>query len=232
MTLAAVCIGSRPRNDHEAEVLEWCATRWRSLYPVHIADSDGDAKFNRSAARNNAAAAAGEPDVLIFANADTVFLDAHDITQAVHAAAASISWSLSARYIETSVSYTADALRANPTAVMPDPLSSYERQLSESPAGYQIVPRVWFEDIRGWDERFGSGWGWEDAAFRDALDVLHAPHERYGTAVHLWHPRGPELAPQANRPNRALWLAKYRRAAAQKTPERRRAAMRKAVTRP
>lgn len=225
---AAVCIGARPRNPHEERVLTWVVARWEATgLPVYVGDAPGP--YNRSAARNAAAARVPDgTDVLVFANADTVYRDGWDVAAAVQHAADG-GWVLSERYVETSSEWTARTLDADPSADIDDPLSSYERQLWESPAGFQVVPASWFADINGWDEGFGPGWGWEDAAFRDALDVLHARHTRIGWAVHLWHPRGPELAPSANRANRIRWFTRYRRAAAQKQERTRVALMRRAV---
>lgn len=230
MTSTAVCIGYRARNPHEEALLDWVRRRWEVVGPVHVGDAPGP--YNRSAARN-AAAATVDPgtDVLVFVNADTVYRDLADVEASI-ASAVDGAWVLPDVYVETSEAYTRGVLSSDPTGPVPDPLSSYERQVRASPAGFQVVRADWFADVHGWDEGFGAGWGWEDAAFRDALDVLHAPHARIGWAVHLWHPRGPELAPAANRPNRVRWFTLYRRAAAQKTERRRVALMRAAVHRP
>jgi hypothetical protein len=57
--------------------------------------------------------------------------------------------------------------------------------------GIFAVRREAFEDVGGEDERF-VGWGMEDAALREALDVLHGtPPEGpdYGAVLlSMWHP--------------------------------------------
>lgn len=210
----AVCVGSRPRNAHEVDVEAWTVARWEATFPdwpVCVADS-GDGPYNRSAARNVAAAQAGPVDVLVFANADTTFREPAEMAAAV--AHASVGgWVLCESYVETSQAWTVAALGSDPGAPLDDPTApGYDRLVSESPAGWQVLPRVWFEDVGGWDEGFGSGWGWEDKAFMNAVDVLCGSHVRVGWAVHLWHPRGRELSPRANGANRARWSRLYGRA--------------------
>jgi len=57
--------------------------------------------------------------------------------------------------------------------------------------GILAIGRAAFEDVGGEDERF-VGWGMEDAALREALDVLHGtPPEGpdYGAVLlSMWHP--------------------------------------------
>lgn len=213
MTSVAVCVGFRPRNDHETEVWNWCRARWEALFPdwpIVVADS-GHAPFNRSASRN-CAAEQTDADVLVFCNSDTTFLLSEEMRQAAELAASG-EWVLPSLYFETSRGYTDVMLREDPSRGMADPLSGYERQLTESPAGPQVMPREWWDHIK-WDDGFTS-WGWEDRAYMDAHDVLHKPHARQGVAVHLWHPKGRAEMPAANGKNRARWTSMYRRAARQ-----------------
>lgn len=164
MTSVAVCVGFRPRNDHETEVWNWCRARWEALFPdwpVVVADS-GHTPFNRSASRNRAAEQT-DADVLVFCNADTVPLRAEEIRQSAEIASGG-AWVLPREYFETSRGYTDVMLRENPSRDMADPLSGYERRLMESPAGPQIVPCEWFKDVGGWDEGYTT-WGWERCGF-------------------------------------------------------------------
>jgi hypothetical protein len=210
-----VCVGFRPRNEHDQQCWDWCERRWHALLPdwrLIVADTSHD-PYNRSAARNLAAVGCGEhgdPDVFVFANSDTTFLHADDMRAAVASAADGV-WVLPALYVETNRGYTSVVLHEDPAAALPDPLSGYDRQLSASCAGPQVVRADQFRDVGGWDEGF-TGWGWEDAAFRDALDTLHGPHTKIGTSVHLWHARGVPESPATNGKNRARWATIYKRA--------------------
>lgn len=213
---AAVCVGFRARSEHDERVWDWCRARWESCFPdwpVLVGDS-GAEKYNRSASRNVAARNAGGADVLVFANSDTTFYGIGDMARAVRSAVEG-TWVLPELYVETSRSYWEVMQHENPADVMADPLSSYDRRLTDSPAGPQVMSAAAFAEVGGWDEGFGSGWGWEDAAMRDALDVVCGKHAKMGTAVHLWHSRGVAESPQANGRNRARWASLYGRAARQ-----------------
>lgn len=223
MVDVAVCVGFRPRNDHEQTLWDWCRQRWETVFPdwpVHTADSGHD-PFNRSASRNRAADAAGDVDVYVFANADTTFLNSADMVDAA-AVAATGQWVLPACYVETAAAYTDETVDSDPRAEMVDPLSDYERQLPDSPAGPQIMSRAAFVEANGWDERFVWGWGREDWALMIALDTLCGPHVRVGTAVHLWHPRGRDDSfHAAGYPRcKAYALGTYGRAARRPEPQR------------
>lgn len=209
----AVCVGFRPRNDHDQCLWDWSRRRWVALFPdwpILVADS-GHEPFNRSASHNCAAEQA-DADVLIFANSDTIPLLAEDMRESVEIAVNG-GWVLPRLYVEVSRGYTDVMLQEDPSREMADPLSGYDRQLTESPAGPQVMPYEWWDNVR-WDESF-TGWGWNDAALRDALDTLHVTHVRVGTSVHLFHPRGKAESPAANGKNRMRWATRYRKAARQ-----------------
>lgn len=207
----AVCVGVRPRDEHDERCWDWCRRRWRAVFPdwpIHVGDSPHE-QYNRSAARNVAADGV-DADVIVFANSDTTFMHESDMRISVMAAFEGF-WVLPDVYFETNQGYTSVVLLEDPADSMPDPLSGYDRQLSNSCAGPQIMRTDWFRDVRGWDEGF-TGWGWEDAAMREALDTLHGPHAKIGTSVHLWHARGRAESPSANGLNRARWMTRYKRA--------------------
>lgn len=208
----AVCVGFRPRNEHDQRVWDWCQRRWEAHFPywhIFVADSLAE-KYNRSEARNTAASMT-DAEVLIFSNSDTTFYRADDMRAAVESAAAG-TWALSANYVETSRGYCSVILHEDPADEIPDPLSSYDRQLPDSCAGPQIVRADQWRDVGRWDEAF-TGWGWEDRSLMNALDALHAPHARIGTSVHLHHERTVLESPGANGAMRARWARLYRAAA-------------------
>jgi hypothetical protein len=215
----AVCVPFRARNDHEVRLWDWCSRWWGHHFPdwsVFVADSGAD-PFNRAASRNAAVAAAVDagpcPDVLVFANADTVHRDPHELSTAVAVAAVG-GWSLPATYVETAEDWTGATLAADPGAGVPDPFTAYERQLADSPAGPQIIGWDPFRRVNGWDERYVFGWGREDTAFVAAAETLVGPASRIGTAVHLWHPRTRDDTFRARGygQSRAMWMRTYGRA--------------------
>lgn len=212
MITAAVCVGFRPRNEHDERVWDWCRRRWEALHPewpVLVADS-GHEKYNRSASHNAAAKRADGVDVLIFCNSDTVCYQANDVRLAVESAASG-TWVLSDRYFETSQAYWSVVQHENPGDELPDPMSGYDRFLPDSCAGPQVMSAEAFAEVGGWDEGF-TAWGWGDRALMDALDVLTGPHAKIGTTVHIYHPRGVAESPGANGAMRQRWATKYVRA--------------------
>jgi predicted glycosyltransferase involved in capsule biosynthesis len=55
--------------------------------------------------------------------------------------------------------------------------------------GLNIIPRKYFEEVRGFDERF-LGWGLEDFAFANSVNTICGNYARIDAEVfHLWHPR-------------------------------------------
>lgn len=224
----AVCVPFRPRNDHETRLWAWVEARWRALFPdwqVCVADS-GHIPFNRSASRNLAAEQCPDASTLIFANADTTFSDPSDLVTAVDIVGSG-GWTLPALYVETSSQFTAGTLALDPSGPIGDPLGSYDRQLSDSPAGPQVVSREAWESVGRWDEAFAHGWAYEDAALRDALDVLRVPHTKVGVTCHLWHERtrAETVHDPGVQQNRIRYFRHYRKATKQRTPDARRAMM-------
>lgn len=225
----AVCVPFRARNDHDAQLQLWTAARWRALHPEWqyiTADADPAAPFNQSASRNVAARIAGDVDVLVFANADVALPWPDEMVTAVTMATQCKAWSLSSLYVETCESYAADALRSDPACAMADPLTCYVRQLPDSPAGPQVMPREAYEAANGWDERYTS-WGRDDDSMRSALNVLWSQRVRAFRVAHLWHPRTRADGPR-NREyphNKAYYMRTYARAERLRDPVARREAM-------
>lgn len=203
----SVCIPYRERDEHAAVVVARVQRQWRRHFPFEIvvADSPGDGPFNRAAARN-AAAAEASGDTLIFCDADTVFVDAQHVTNAIDVARQG-GWTLPELYIQASREWTMKHL----DGVINIPTGRFAEDWWDDPlGGIIVVQRSALELVRGWDEGFTS-WGWEDKALRDSLDVLVAEHERVGTVVHLWHERAEEITPSHPdvQQNRYRWQRIY-----------------------
>lgn len=178
-----VIIPYRSRGDDRA--CDFTVARWRATgATVSVVDSTGTT-FNRSRARN-LGAAASNADVLIFANADTVHADAVALRFAI-ASAVDGQWSLPYLYVETREEQAAVLLAGDPEAAALEVPEDPHRVRLDSPAGPQIISAADHALAGGWDEGF-TDWGWEDTAYRAAVDTLVRPHIRLGNAVHLWHP--------------------------------------------
>lgn len=175
-------------------------------WPIVAADVPGE--WNRAAAINAAAREAGEWDVAVIADADTVH-DPQDLRQAVDDAIRygagvvpwATRWKLSAtgterfrRFGPTGFSRSRDLDLSDPTR--PRGVKARSR------GGTVVVSRAAWDAVGGFDEGF-DGWGNEDRAFRVAIATL-APgglREIRGVIFHLWHPRDG----QVSAPNRERW---------------------------
>lgn len=166
---------------------DWCRRIWEQQgWPIFEGHHDGPGLFSASKARNAAAAAAGDWDVAIFADADTVPWDWRPVRDAVPLAART------GRFIRPFTTYhmlDEEASRSfMATGVIP---RQGIRRLRESAyGGIHVVPRRLWDDSGGYDERF-LGWGSEDAAFEFACRVLGGFQRLPGDVYHLWHPMQP-----------------------------------------
>lgn len=198
----------------------WAVVR-KSLEPLGwpIVTGDSKGEWNRSAAINVAAAFAGDWDVAVIVDADTVE-DLSALQQAVTEAFKQDSaivpwnerWKLSAAGSERFIARPRNfnrlqdldrTDRTRPRGVKPD-----------KRGGSIVVSRVAWDAVGGFDEGF-TEWGHEDRAFRLACMQL-APGgltELKATVHHLWHP----LASQDRRGSEA-GRERFERYAAAQSP--------------
>jgi hypothetical protein len=172
----------------------FCRARWADSLPEvpafeghHGAD---EGPFNRSAAVNRAAEAAGDWDVAVVMDAD-VLPDPHALRAA---AATALGTGGPAIAFDRRKHLTARG-----TAKILDEgfrgswLPFVKHDLTASVSGAYAVRRDLWDAVGGFDELF-SGWGWEDVAFRIATEtVAGKPPVRVAADLwHLWHPKSPE----------------------------------------
>lgn len=174
----------------------WVLAWWKSHFPdVHVCmGRNFDKPFHRGRARNDAFESA-VADLIIVADADTV-----PNSDAIRAALLMVDiqeapWVLpygEERYYNLSENETDRILKSDPTADLLEPSDpeQWEHKIT-SWAGCLVMHRTAWNELGGYDERF-EGWGYEDNAFRLALDTLAGPHKRIDSYVsHLWHPIAP-----------------------------------------
>lgn len=179
VTLVPLRLDEDPRRnwlwDHTKPSLEGLGL------PIYTGDSIGE--WARAAALNNASALAGDWEVALLADADTI-PDPGSIRRAM-------AWVMDTkgaarphmdRFMLTEEG-TTEFLRRGASALQPN---HYDVQYQGG--GLMVVHRECWDLVEGFDERF-VGWGREDSAFnlrclrRSSWDRLP------GFAWHLWHPR-------------------------------------------
>jgi len=187
-----------PRRDDGGErdqLWAWCRRRWEQYHPDYpvVEGHHTVGPFNRSAALNRAARAAGAWDQAIVIDSD-VFLRVSQVEAAVALAAKSgrVTWA-HRRWRGISQDWTRrlvkDRRDFGPEVVdRTDMDVLVERTNPISWSCCIVFPRAVWDDMGGFDERF-SGWGYEDMAVQSVVAGLYG-HERIeGDVYHLWHPR-------------------------------------------
>lgn len=187
---------------------EWLVERYKRLLPAAelVFGTSDQEPFNRSQARNDAFARS-TGDMLLIADADTVFNPAQIFKANQLIQECGAPWVIPyqghennvdavsreiGRYYNLSQKATAYILDSPPESELQEPPDAelYEHKLT-SWAGLLVLPRKAWEAVGGYDENF-IGWGYEDGAFRTALDHKVGPFMRVtgpaGYVMHLWHP--------------------------------------------
>lgn len=176
----------------------WIKERYEILMPnaeICIGSSDIE-PFSRSASINNAAKLATR-DIFIICDGDMVF----DVKQIEKALTGLDHYTWIIPFISTNMltlEQTSDMLKKDPSIIMSNIDFTGCENFVGSVGQINIVPQKYFEQIRGFDERF-KGWGFEDNAFQISMDTLCGPHARLKTSMwHLYHPTAPQSNYQNN----------------------------------
>lgn len=167
----------------------WVKRRYERLFPEAeiVVGRNEDQPFNRGAARNDAFKRS-TGDMLLIADADVV-CDVNLVWRAVCMTTRGRRWMIPYSTYYNLDKVTSDRIVAGApeTPVPPEDRLGYDHKLSAAVAGQLVVPRVAYEEVGGYDERY-VGWGYEDTDFAITLNTLWAPVERLdGRCLHLWH---------------------------------------------
>lgn len=192
---AVILLPWRPDHGWRDKLWEFCRKRWEENFPdwpIHEGSCD-DGPFNRSQAINRASEAAGEWDVALVIDGDTVS-EPDAVRRAVAYALATGGLGIAH---DKRVMMTERATRQALSGRLPErqwgqrgnQVTVYTDSVSCAVA---IARRTW-EATGGFDERF-VGWGFEDTAFEVAAQTLTGTPLRRedSTCYHLWHPTSPE----------------------------------------
>lgn len=178
----------RSRN-FEIVLDEWVKFTQTHECQILIGTGDGMGPFNRSAARNEAYKRS-KGEIVIFADADTLFVPEFLQFALDDVALGTSEWALPyTTYYNADEEWSA-AYRTTPFEFRPngEALISFQHRLLTSVSGIVVTTRDAVERVHGYDERF-TGWGYEDNAFEAAMSTLCGKPSRVpGYVVHLWHP--------------------------------------------
>ena len=195
---AVILVPRRADGGPRDRIWEWCRRRWQRYHPdyeIYEGHDDGPRPFNRSAAINRAAGAAGEWDVAVVIDSD-IFLKQNLVTRAVANAAktGTVTWP-HRRWRGISEAWThriiADGRDFGPAVDREDMDLLVERTNPISWSCCIAFPRSVWDDLGGFDERF-EGWGYEDMALQSVVVGLYGHERLEGDVYHLWHPRSEE----------------------------------------
>jgi hypothetical protein len=185
-----VLVPRRAGDPMRDRVWEFVKAKWAAHWPVYEGHHD-DGPFNAAAARNMAAKVAGEWDVAIFADADTIPRSFDDVKRAVTLAANSGAFVRPyRRYVNMDEAVSQSVLAGAPLPATPRRPAQWldgAKMLTDAQGGIAVVPRDLYDRVGGYDERF-RGWGSEDTAFALACTVMGGFKQTDGEVWHLWHP--------------------------------------------
>lgn len=175
----------RADSGRRDDLWRFCRTWWSERFPdwqiIEGTHEDGD--FNRSAALNTAAAAAGEWDAAVILDADVV-AEAEQVhaavEQALHTGRMTLAFD---RYAALSEEMSDRVLGGYDGSWE----SGAKLKMRTHVSSIVAVPAALWERVNGFDERF-QGWGHDDVSFAAACRVLGGGVDRVpGTVWHLWH---------------------------------------------
>lgn len=202
---AAICVPWRPGVPSREVIWDERVrpTLEATGLPIYTGDSDPDKPFNRSQARNNAAAAAlaahPELDVLVFNDADTLLpIDQFEaaIARAAETGGAVVGFGRAVLHTPDGETWVRKEQATYTTTVI----------AGRIPTGDIAISRRAWDIVGGWDERF-TRWGFEDYAMGVSLHMLAGLEFLPGDA-HYWdHERRPDEAikPSPDKPMEA-WV--------------------------
>lgn len=205
------------RADHGHRDALWARIRDHVWADANVIEGhhDDDTPFNRSAALNTAADLAGNWDMAVIADADSL-VHPTQLHAAVHAARTTGRVVIAhSRWVNVDLEEH-DTFLNHGVLKHRDDRTFYEHTVSSM----LVVPRPVWDAVNGFDAAHFRGWGVEDRAFMRAVKVISGdPVRLHGDVYHLAHDRPAE---DTNRHQSETFLAnrgRYREYIAAGTPE-------------
>lgn len=192
----AILVPRRDDHGHRDKLWEFAKKWWSGDHPNWpiYEGYHTEGPFNRSAAVNFAARAAGDWDVALIIDSD-VISNADAVRVGVEVAAGTglmvVTHDERIMLSQAGTTKILNGYRGNWRTQ-----GMQEKVYLDSVSCSVAVPRKLWDLVGGMDELF-SGWGYEDTAFRIAAETLTGkPIVRLSSEVfHLWHPLSPEAKP-------------------------------------
>lgn len=185
-----VLVPRRSDSGPRDEVWTWLRDRWMADHPtweIYEGTEAGSGPFNRSAAINAAAERAGDWDVAVIADADSLVSGQQATTAAALAGCTGqIVFGFERfRYVGEDMSARIMA------GYLGDWTPGVEWTMEGTCSSMVAVARPLWDAVGGFDPGF-VGWGFEDVAFSLACQALGpGMHRIAGDVWHLWHEPSP-----------------------------------------
>ena len=180
--MSIVCIPYRSDGGLRDRARDYVQSYWEGSGREVVFGSDESEPFSPARARNDAARNAGDWEVAIFCDADSVLGSSHQASQAEHMARESKGYVI----CHSRILYLEDAATETVYAgVTPVRTLASESALKTSETCFAIHRSLW-DEIGGYDERF-IGWGWQGICFFLACLRLGKVNRVQGDIYHLWH---------------------------------------------
>lgn len=216
-----VLVPWRTDNGARAAIWERLRARWIEQGWTVVEGHPGDGPFNRAAAQNNAARLAGDWDVAIITDADSIVPPErlHAAIRAAHETGRMVI--AHDRWVNVHTDEQDQFLTTGSLTWRPD-REVYKLTVSSMLA----CPRSVWDAVGGYDERF-RGYGYEDNAFYRACEILTGePVRLHGSVFHLSHEQHrPHMREQLRDPLVQMNRARWRRYKLATTPRQIRALM-------
>jgi hypothetical protein len=197
----------------------WALLQTHAWLGAHVIEGHHtEGPFNRSAALNLAAAAAGDWDLAVIADSDS-FVPAGQLHGALQLAERHDRVVIAhSRWVNVEPDETEQMLVEGWIEHRDN-----RDQWTFTVSSMLVVPRAAWDAVNGFDERF-QGWGREDNAFIRAIKILHQPPLRIdGTVYHLAHDRPTEDVNRTRSPLFRANEARWRQYMTARTPDQMRA---------
>ncbi len=180
----AVIVPRRPDGGRRDELWRYVRARWEREHPdwpIYVGDHL-EGPFNRSAALNAAARAAGNWDAAVILDADAI-IDPAQVRDAVDKAYDEDAMVIAYyRYCYLNRKMTDRIMAGFDGNYWP----GVEWSMTNTCSTVVAVSRRLWDRVGGFDEGF-QGWGFEDCAFSVACSAFGARLRVPGEVWHLWH---------------------------------------------